>query len=179
MENQNYPAWKHALLYGVYLGAAIIIISLLFYVLNLYTENWINYIIYVVLLGGVVYSALTYRDKHLNGFITFGQSFMIGFFTVLFAAVVSAIYTAVFMSLAGEEVIAIIMQKAEESMLQSKPDMTDEQIDMAMKMTERMMSPLWLTVISFLSSLFFGTIFSLLGSIFIKKENKSLEVEQL
>jgi hypothetical protein len=179
MENQNYPAWKHALLYGVYLGAAMIIISLLFYVLNLYTENWTNYIIYVVLLGGIVYSALTFRDKHLNGFITFGQSFMIGFFTVLFAAVITAIYTGIFMSFAGDEVAAIIMQKAEESMLEKKPDMSEEQIELAMKMTERMMSPVWLTIISFLSNLFFGTIFSLLASIFIKKENKSLEVEQL
>jgi hypothetical protein len=178
MENQIYPAWKHAIMYGIYLGVALIILSLLFYVFDLYTANWTSYISYAVLLGGVVISAISYRDKHLNGYITFGQSFLAGFYTALFAAVIAAIYTAVFMSFAGDEVKAVILQKAEETMVENNPEMTDEQIDMAMKWTGKMMNPVWLTVISFLSNLFFGVVFSLLASIFIKKENKSPEVEQ-
>ncbi len=178
MENQNYPAWKHAIMYGIYLGAALIILSLLFYVFDLYTENWVSYISYAVLLGGIVISAISYRDKHLNGYITFGQSFLVGFFTALFAGILAAIYTGVFMSFAGEEVTAVLLQKAEESMIATNPDMTDEQLDMALKMTAKMLNPVWLTVISFLSNLFFGAVFSLIASIFIKKENKSLEVEQ-
>jgi hypothetical protein len=178
MENNNYPAWKHAIMYGIYLGVALIILSLLFYVFDLYTANWVSYITYAVLLGGIVISAISYRDKHLNGFVTYGQSFLVGFYTALFAAAIAALYTAVFMSFAGEEFKAVILQKAEESMIEKAPEMTDEQIDLAMKMTERMMNPIWLSVISFLSNLFFGAIFSLIASIFIKKENKSLEVEQ-
>ena len=178
MENQNYPAWKHAIMYGIYLGVALIVLSLLFYVFDLYTANWTSYITYALLLGGIVISAISYRDKHLNGYITYGQSFVVGFYTALFAAVIAAIYTGIFMSFAGEEIKAVLLQKAEESMLESAPEMSDEQLDMAMKMTERMMNPLWLTVISFLSNVFFGTVFSLIASIFIKKENKSLEVEQ-
>ena len=178
MENQIYPAWKHAITYGIYLGIALIILSLLFYVFDLYTENWTSYITYAVLLGGVVISAIFYRDKHLGGFITFKQSFIVGFYTAIFAGIIAAIYTAVFMSFAGEEVKAVIMQKAEESMIESNPEMTDEQIDMAMKWTGKMMNPVWLTTISLLSNLFFGAIFSLLGSIFIKKENNMIESNQ-
>jgi len=178
MENQNYPAWKHAIMYGIYLGIALIILSLIFYVFDLYTASWTSYISYAILLGGIVISAIAYRDKHLNGYITFGQSFLVGFYTALFAAIIAAIYTAIFMSFVGEEFKAVLMQKAEESMLERNPELTDEQVDMAMKWTEKMMNPAWITVIAFISNLFFGTVFSLLGSIFIKKENKSVEVEQ-
>jgi hypothetical protein len=178
MENQNYPAWKHAMMYGIYLGAALIILSLLFYVFDLYTESWVSYITYAVLLGGIVISAIAYRDKHLNGYITFGQSFLVGFYTALFAGIIAAAYTAIFMSFAGDELRAILMQKAEDSMIEKNPELTDEQLDMALKITERMMGPVWLTIISFLSNVFFGAVFSLLASIFIKKENKSIEVEQ-
>jgi hypothetical protein len=178
MENQNYPAWKHAITYGIYLGIALIIMSLLFYVFDLYTANWTSYITYAVLLGGIVVSAIYYRDKHLGGYITFKQSFLVGFYTALFAGLIAAVYTAIFMSFAGEEFKAVLLQKAEESMIEKNPEMTDEQIEMAMKWTGKMMNPVWLTIISFLSNLFFGAIFSLLGSIFIKKENKSIEVEQ-
>jgi len=178
MENQSYPAWKHAITYGIYLGIALIILSLLFYVFDLYTENWTSYITYAVLLGGVVISSIFYRDKHLGGFITFKQSFIVGFYTAIFAGIIAAIYTAVFMSFAGEEVKAVIMKKAEESMIESNPEMTDEQIDMAMNWTGKMMNPAWLTTISLLSNLFFGAIFSLLGSIFIKKENNTIDTNQ-
>jgi len=166
------------MMYGIYLGIAFIILSLLFYVFDLYTASWTSYITYAVLLGGIIISAISYRDKHLNGYITFGQSFLVGFYTALFAAIIAAIYTGIFMSFAGEEIKAVLLKKAEESMLEKSPEMTDEQLDMAMNITERMMNPVWITVISFLSNLLFGTIFSLIASIFIKKENQSLDVAQ-
>ena len=178
MENQNYPAWKHAITYGIYLGVALIILSLLFYVSDLYTSSWTSYIIYAVLLGGIVISAITYRDKHLSGYISYKESFLVGFYTALFAAILTAIYTGIFMSFAGEEYKAIILQKAEESMIEDYPEMTDEQIDLAMSWTEKMTNPVWLTTIAFISTVFFGAVFSLIVSIFIKKENKSPEVEQ-
>jgi hypothetical protein len=178
MENQIYPAWKHAIMYGIYLGVALIILSLMFYVFNIYTASWPAYILYAILLGGIVISAISYRDKHLNGYIVYGQSFLVGFYTALFAAIIVSVYTAIFMSFAGEEYKTVILQKAEESLIEQNPEMTDEQIDMAMNWTGKMMNPVWLTIISFFGNLFFGAVFSLIASIFIKKENKSLDIEQ-
>ena len=88
MENPTYPAWKQALIYGVYLSIALIILSLIFYVSNLYTESWSAYFSYAVILGGVIISAVQYRNKVLNGFISYGKSVSVGFLTGLFAAII-------------------------------------------------------------------------------------------
>jgi ABC-type phosphate/phosphonate transport system permease subunit len=165
-------------MYGIYLGVALIIVDLLFYVLELYISNWKGYITYVVILGGVVISAISYRDKQLNGYINYGQSFKVGFFTSIIAAFAFLLYFAILMYFAGEEIQTALLRNTEEQMLEKVPDMTDEQLEMTMEITKWVTTPIWQTIFSFLGIIFFGVIFSLIASIFIKKENKSLEVEQ-
>ncbi len=177
MENQPYPASKHALVYGAYVTAALIVLSLAFYVLDLYGQTWTGYISYAVLLIGVVIASYHYRDNHLGGFITYGQSFMTGFLTALFAAIGVGIFSYIFMSLMPPEFTQNILDQAEEKMLENNPELTDEQIDMAMNMTKKFMNPGMMAGMAFLAYTFFGVIFSLLASIFIKREDDSMGVE--
>jgi len=69
------------------------------------------------------------------------------------------------------------LQQAEDKMFESNPELTDEQIDMAMGMTKKFMNPGMMAGMAFLAYTFFGLIFSLLASIFIKKEDGSVEAE--
>ena len=177
MENQTYPASKHALIYGAYITVVLIVISLAFYVLDLFGQNWTGYVSYAVLLFGVVLSSYHYRDKYLGGTITYGQSFMTGFLTALFAAIGSGVFTYIFMSLMPPEFIQNMLQQAEDKMFESNPELTDEQIDMAMGMTKKFMNPGMMAGMAFLAYTFFGLIFSLLASIFIKKEDGSVGTE--
>lgn len=174
MENSNYPVWKHALLYGLYIGIALIILSLLFYVTDLFRHNWVGYINYAVLLVGVVFASITYRDKYLNGFIPYGKSVSVGFLSGLFASVITAIYTYLFSTIMGEEYHQILMTIAEENIISSNPNMKDEEIDMALNIAEKMMSPVWLSTLVLLGTAFFALVFALIASIFIKKEDNTL-----
>lgn len=176
MENQVYPAWKHAFLYGVIISGVLIVLSLLFYILNLFTEKWPGYISYAVLLGGIIMSTIAYRDKYLKGFIPYGGSFSVGFLTGLFTAIISAIFTFIFMNFVGDEYTAIILEKAEESMIDSRPDISEEDLARAMKFTRQFMNPVMMAVMTLLANILFGVIFSLIVSIFVKKEDKSLEI---
>ncbi len=175
MENQNYPAWKHALTYGIYLGVALIILSLLLYVLDMYTNKWTGYVGYAFVLGFVIIASISYRDKHLNGYITYGQSFSVGFLTGLFAAIIAGIFTYVFMLFIGDDYKALIMEQAEERIINSMPDISDDDLGAALKFTERLTRPGWLGAITFLWNMFFSLIFALIISIFVKKEGDSLE----
>ncbi len=175
MENQNYPAWKHAFTYGIYLGAALIILSLLFYVLDLFIYKWTGYIGYAFVLGFIIISCISYRDKRLNGFISYGQSFSVGFLTGLFASIIAGIFAYFFMTFVGDDYKAMMMELSEERMLETRPDMSDDELEMGLKITERLMTPWWLGVIAFFGNLFFSVIFALIVSIFIKKEDNSLE----
>ncbi len=175
MENQTYPVSKHALIYGAYVTVVLIILSLVFYVLDLFGQNWTGYVSYTVLLLGVVLSSYHYRDKYLGGIITYGQSFKTGFLTALFAAIGSGVFTYIFISLMPPEFIQNMLQQTEDKMFESNPDLTDEQIDMAMNMTKKFMNPGMMAGMAFLAYTFFGVIFSLLTSIFVKREDNSLE----
>jgi hypothetical protein len=177
MENQNYLLWKHAITYAVYLSVALIILTLLFYVFDLYTANWTAFVIYAVLLSGIVISVISFRDKHLSGYANYKQCFIAGFYTTLFASIIYLIFYSVYMYFAGNEIQAVLLTTAEEDIIEKYPEMPDDQLEMTMKFTTWLTTPFWQTIFSFMGILFFGTIFSLLSSIFIKKENKSLEVE--
>ncbi len=178
MENQQYPMWKHSLMYGIYLGVILIILSLVFYILDLHGENWTGYINYVFILGGVILASVTYRDKYLNGFISYGQSFSVGFLTGLFAAIIGAIFTYFFMVYLGEEYVNLMMEKAEESILEGNPEIGDAELDLALNWTKKMMNPTWISIIVLLSSTFFSLVFALIASIFIKKENNSIDITE-
>lgn len=174
MENQPTPIWKHALMYGLYTGAALIVLSLIWYVLDMYTENWTAWFGYVALLAGVVMASIHYRDKYNNGLISYGQSVSAGFLTALFAGVVASIYTYIFMTFAGEEFAQTILAITEEKTIARKPDISDEELDMILDWTGRMLKPTWLTIMGLLANAGLGLIYALIASIFIKKEEQAI-----
>lgn len=175
MENQNYPSWKQGLSYGIYTGLATILLSLIFYIADVYGEKWTSYIVYLILLGGIILSSVNYRNNRLGGYITYGKSVSVGFLTGVFAGIIAAIFVYFFITYLGEEYIETALEKAEEGMLEARPDMSDEELDMALKWTQNMMKPGWMTIITVFATAFFSLIFALIASIFIKKEDKSLE----
>ncbi len=177
MENQTYPASKHALVYGAYVTVVLIVLSLAFYVFDFYGQDWTAYLSYAILLLGVVISSYHYRDNHMGGFITYGQSFMTGFLTALFAAIGVGIFSYIFMSLMPPEFFTNMLNMAEDSIYEKYPDFTDEQVEVALSYQKKLMNPTMMSIVSFLAFTFFGLIFSLLASIFIKREDKSLEVD--
>ncbi len=176
MENQTYPAWKHAMMFAVYISVAEIILSLIFYVADVFAEKWTGIFGYAILLAGIIIAAVQYRNKYLGGFISYGQSVSTGFLAGLFSAIIVAIFSYIFLSYLGEDYIKVIMDKAQENMLQGNPNMTDEQIDMAMKWTRKFMQPGMMAVFAFLGYTVLSLVFALIASIFIKKENQSPEV---
>jgi hypothetical protein len=171
MENQNYPPSKHALSYGIYTSVVLIILSLIYYVLDIYMERWPAFISYAALLGGVVLSSLHYRTKRMGGFITYGQSFSAGFFAGLYAAIIVGIFSYIFIYFMGEDYMDVLIQKAEESALEKNPNMSDDEYDMTMKFTRWLMQPWVMAILGMLSFAFYSLVFSLIASIFIKRPN--------
>ena len=156
--------------YGLYLSLALIVLSLLFYIAELYMEDWTSYISYAVLFAGVGFSSFLYRNNHLNGFISYGDSMLTGFLTGLFAAVITSIYTYIFMTYLGTDMITEMLIVAEESVLSGNPDISDEDLEMAMSITRKVMQPGGMSLMALLFTSFFAVVFSLVTSIFIKKE---------
>ena len=70
----------------------------------------------------------------------------------------------------AEEYIELLMEIAEEEILNNRPNIGDEELDLALNWTRKIMNPTWLSIMVFLSTTFFSLVFSLIASIFIKKE---------
>jgi len=159
-----------ALTNGLLTGFVLILISLVFYLLNDPTNQIATYISYAVIIAGIVWSTLAWRRDGLGGYITYGQAVGIGSYTILFTALISAVYMFVFMQFIDPGVKDIFIAQAEEQILTRTPDIPDEQLDAALALTERMFNPLILAISTLFTYGLLGVLFSLITSAFLKKK---------
>ncbi|MFK5857331.1 MAG: DUF4199 domain-containing protein [Bacteroidota bacterium] len=174
MEEKMKSAFMPSLMPGIYLGFALIIYTLILFVLDIDMESPAKYVSYVLMAVGLYLSIVSFRDKHLDGFISYGKAFSAGFYTGLFASLLGAIFTLFYVQYIDTELIANILIVAEEGMLEQNPDMSNEQLDQALSMTEMFTSPIMLGVISFIANLLLSAVLSLIIAIFAKRENQNI-----
>jgi hypothetical protein len=95
--------------------------------------------------------------------------------TVLFSAVLPAIYTYFYVAVIDPSLIQNILTEAEENILASTPDISDEDLETALHYTEMFTSPVMMAVMGFIANVILGAILSLIIAIFAKRE-KPLEI---
>jgi hypothetical protein len=177
MENNRTPAWKHSFTYGMGTGVVLIAISLILYVMdvNTFENRWIGWVSNIFLFAGMTISAINYRNKELNGYMTYGQSFSVHFLTGLFAGILSGIFMIFFMAFLGDEIKQMAMENAEQEVLKRNPNASDQELEMALKFTDMFTGPAMMGAMTVLSSAFFAAIYGLIASIFVKKEDNSVQ----
>ena len=160
--------WKANLTNGLILGLALIIYSVLLYIFDLNLNKYLGYVSYIIIIAGVILGTKSYRDNNLNGFITYGQALGFGTMLVVVAAVLSAIYTYLFVAIIDPDIIDKILAISEEEML--KKGMSDDQVEMAQSFSKKLMSPVVMSITGFIGTSIVGFILSLITSAFLKKE---------
>jgi len=161
-----------ALINGLYLGAVLIVYSLVLYLLGTPRDNWLQYISYLIMIVGVVLALKQWRDKYNNGFLNYGQAFSNGFLTILFAGILTSVYIFVFFQFIAPEEIIKMAETAEEQMYQKNPNMSEADIEMAMKYAKMFMKPWLMSIMGLFFNALAGLIISAIVSIFMKKEDK-------
>ena len=56
------------------------------------------------------------------------------------------------------------------------PEISDENLDMALSMTQKMLQPQWMITLSVLGGTFMGFFYSLIISFFVKKEDSNFTI---
>jgi hypothetical protein len=171
MEEKQTSLGLHTLIYGVGTGLVLIVLSLILYVTNLYMNDVLRYLEYVIMIAGMVIGSLQYRKVQLKGFMTYGQAFSANFLIGLFATVVSVIFFFFYIKYINTGLIDEIMAQVRTKMEAKAGNMSQEQMDQSMMWTEKFMSPVWMVIWGFLVSAFWAAILSLIIAIFIKKKN--------
>ena len=164
--------------YGAYLGLSLIVISFIVYLLGLEEQKSIvpSLLNNFLMIGAIVYSVKAYRDNLNGGYISYSQSLKIGTSVVFFASVILAFYTFLFVTFINPEYLDNIIKVAEQEILFSNPEISDQDLDMALSMTQKMLQPQWMITLSVLGGTFMGFFYSLIISFFVKKQDPNFMI---
>ncbi|HCT30954.1 MAG TPA: hypothetical protein DIW31_09530 [Bacteroidales bacterium] len=174
MESKSNPMYKSAMTSGLFLGIALVVFSLIIYMMGVVKPPfWVSLVQYLIIIGGIVYGTKKFRDEDLGGEISYSKALGFGILICIFASVISGIYTVLLMTVIDPEFVNKMMAVLEEEYV--KAGLSEEQIDAAMKMVSKMQSPIIMAVTNVIGFAFMGTIFSLITSAFIKKEKPIFE----
>lgn len=173
MVGKQAASLKNAMNYGAVIGLILIIISVLFYMFSDSMSAVQTYIGYAVLIAGIVIGTKNYRDTVLGGYIDYGQCLGSGTLIAFFSAIIMAFYTYIFFTFIDASLIDILLEQIEEQMIENGS--SDEEIEIAMSYTSKFMTPFWMSIGSVFSYTFWGFVFSLIISFFIKRKDESFE----
>lgn len=169
---QKVNVWKSNLNNGLILGLVGVVYSLIMYFLDLSLNKTQGYVFILVQLTILYFLLKSYRDNFMHGQITYGQSVGAGVIICLYYAIIMAIFSYVLFTIIDPGLVAKQLALTEADMLNKGiPQAT---IDTGMAFTAKLMKPSIMSILGLFVSMFFGTILSLITSIFIKKEGNPL-----
>jgi len=170
MEEKQPSAFQASINPGLVMGLTLIVFSLIMYVIGVKYDSKINWLSYLIIIGFLYWSMTTFRDKSLGGFASYGQVFKAGFFTVLISAILTSIFMYIYVVYINPGLLEEVLMNQEEEILARTPDISDEDLEMAMSMVEKFSSPFMMVIWGFLANVIFGTVFSLIIAIFVRRE---------
>ncbi len=172
MENKS--TLGHILIFGLSTGVIMVIFSLLFYLFNVDQKSYINSLIYIILILGMTWGIINIRQRRLNNVISYGKSFGIGFWIGFVASIVIAIYTYFYLTKLNPGYMEKVLSETENKILESNPDISDEQLDTALSAVKMFGKPYISAFMQIVSNSIAAVIFSLIISIFAKREDKTI-----
>jgi len=165
-------AWKANLSNGLILGLAGIVYNLIIYFMDLTFNRPLGYL-FLLISGFITYYLLKlFRDNYRHGIITYGESVGAGVIIFLYYSIISAIFVYILYTVIDTGLTDKMLAFVEETM--TKKGMPEASLDTVMSMQKKILKPEIMAPISIFSNMFYGTIISLIVSIFVRKEGNPL-----
>lgn len=157
--------------YGIIAAIVFIIYGLILQISGLVGNQSLGYVNYLILAIIVFLAHKTFKEKG-DGAMRFGQGLSIGMIITAIGTVVSMIFSYVYIKFIDDSMITLIRDKAYSSM--EEQGMPDEQIEQAMSMSEKFMTPEMIIVFGTIFFLFFGFIICLVLSAITQKAKSNI-----
>ena len=176
MENQTASVKKIGLNYGLLLGLLSVALSVITYVLGVHMERpwWVSLLSFLIMLGVIVYGLKSFK-KDNAGFLSLGEAIKVGLAISLISAIIAAIFNYIFVTVIEPNFVNDMLVMTQENMIKQNPNMTEEQMEMGMSMTEKFMQPWIMSTMIIIMSLFFGFIISLITGLIMKQPRPTHE----
>lgn len=145
---------RYGLIMGVFSVVYFLVLNTLGADITQGPASWGRYVYCAVF----IFLAHKYFKDNGDGFMAYGQGIGISFWMGLLSVAVSSVFTYVYVKFIDQGFIQQIMDRTREGM-EDKGTMSEEQIDQAMSMTAKFLTPEMMLV--------FGIVFGILGTIII------------
>ena len=173
MEENETTTGKISMKYGLISG----LIGIAFFVvLNLTGQGMnqsLSYVGYLILAAIIYLAHKAYKDEG-DGFMNYGQGLGIGTLLTLISSILTSIFFFIYVSFINKSYIQQVLDVTRQKM---EDDGTpDGQIDQAMEITEKMLTPVIMPIIGLVATVFFGFIISLVVSAITQKKRPEAEL---
>lgn len=169
MENQTPSIKPIAYNYGLYLAVINIAVLLVMYIANI-DKNWTLSIVSILLTITVfVFGIKAYKSLN-NNLLTLMEAIKTGLAIAVIGGVITALYSYIHYEFVYPEFIEMQRDTAYNQMVERSPNMTSEQIEKAMGISDIFMNSTFFSLSAILGSLIFGLITSLIVGLIMKKE---------
>ena len=167
MEENQVSTGKISIRYGLISGLLAIAFMVVVDLAGLTGNSSIQYLGYVVLAGIIFMAHKSFKEEG-DGFMNYGQGIGIGSLVSLVSSVISSVFFYIYVSFINTEYMTVIIDMQRAKM--EEQGMADAQIEQAMEMTEKFMSPVMMIVFGIIGTVFFGVLISLLVSAITQKK---------
>ena len=175
MENQKSSSKQIMLNQGLLLGVVSVLLSVSIYAMGkIYDQGiWVMLVSFAIMAVIIFMGLKKFRDGN-GGLLSLGEALKIGLGISLVGAVVSIIYNQIFINFIEPDFMANMMDVAEAKMLESNPNMTDDQIETALSIQKTFSKPIIGIAMGIIGSLFFGFIISLIEGLILKRTDEDI-----
>ncbi|MEO8819942.1 MAG: DUF4199 domain-containing protein [Ginsengibacter sp.] len=159
---------------GIVIALILIILALATYFLNMNTNSSLQYISYLIFIGGIIWSVNMY-GKQIDHNSTFGNYFAHGFKVAAVVTVIMIIYVVIFLYLFPD-----VKEKAVDAArknMESKGQLTQDQINTGLNITRKFFMAFAIGG-TLLGYLIFGAIAALIGAGITKKNPRPIEIDR-
>ncbi|WP_062059068.1 DUF4199 domain-containing protein [Aquimarina longa] len=171
MKNAKVSSKKTIINNGVLLGIISVLLGVIMYVTNTYTDpHWVyNLVGFLVIIGIITYGIKSYKTSN-NGYLTLSEAIKIGLGIALIGGIIGAIWSLTVTTVIEPDYTQQVLEVQREKMIETYPDFSQEQIDQSMSIAEKLSSPFVSIALSIIASLFFGFIISLISGLIMQKK---------
>jgi hypothetical protein len=133
----------------------------------------LGYVFFLLSIFVLFFLLKSYRNNFLYGFITYGQAVGAGVVIFLYYSIISGIFSYILFTVIDPGLTGKLIAYVEETIVKSGR-VPAESVDTVMAMQKKFLKPEIMVPIGIITNMFFGTIISLLVSIFVRKEGNPL-----
>ncbi|GGM76373.1 hypothetical protein GCM10010967_04990 [Dyadobacter beijingensis] len=171
MEEKTSTA-RVALKYGVLAAVVTMIYSTILYVTGLGQNKTLASLSYVFMLVGIVWAMREFREKN-GGFMSYGEGLGLGSLTSAVLGLLSSAFTMFYIQFIDNDLLAAGIDQMREDL--ERKGMDDAQIEQAIEVSQKFMSPGIMFVTVILGYVVMGFIVSLIIAAIMRKEKPVFE----